>query len=118
MFASMKNSLLRNQQLNHVNLFLTPPPPPQQQQRQQERISGSVLLKISHKAITNFFCCRQQRWGQCHFQTVSCPTGAAGKASPPPTDYCCYYCCSWRRFCFTAGTTMQASALVIQKNSL
>jgi hypothetical protein len=54
--------LTRNQQLNRVNLLLAPPPPPpplqqQQQLHQQQQprnVGMTMMLKISHKAITKF----------------------------------------------------------------
>jgi Leucine Rich repeat len=62
--ASIKNSLVRNQQLNHVNLLLLappppppPPPPPQQQQQQSRPQPGSataMMPKISHTATAKF----------------------------------------------------------------
>jgi hypothetical protein len=48
-YASIKNSLIRNRQLNRANLLLAPPPP-----QQQQRNAGTMMLKISHKAITKF----------------------------------------------------------------
>jgi Ran GTPase-activating protein (RanGAP) involved in mRNA processing and transport len=55
----VQNSLKRNQQLNRVNLLLAPPPPPplrqqQQQQQQQRTHAGTMMLKVYHKAITQF----------------------------------------------------------------
>jgi Leucine Rich repeat len=43
----------RNQQLNHVNLLLAPQQQ-QQQQQQLQRNAGTMMLKISHKAIAKF----------------------------------------------------------------
>jgi hypothetical protein len=61
MYASIKRSLKRNEQLNRVTLLLVSPPPPppmlrqqQQQQQQQQQNTTSMMLKISHKAITKF----------------------------------------------------------------
>jgi hypothetical protein len=50
-YASIQNSLIRNQQLNRVALLLAPPPlPPLQRQQHATR----MMLKISHKSITKF----------------------------------------------------------------
>jgi hypothetical protein len=49
-YASIKNSLIRNRQLNRVNLLLAPPP----QQQQQQRNAGTMMLKLWHKAVTKF----------------------------------------------------------------
>jgi hypothetical protein len=49
--TSIKNSLPRNQQLNRVNNLLSIPPPPPPLHRQQHATS-SMMLNISHKAIT------------------------------------------------------------------
>jgi hypothetical protein len=46
-FANIKTSLTRNQQWNRVNLLLAPP-----QQQQQQRNFTTMMLKTSHKAIT------------------------------------------------------------------
>jgi Leucine Rich repeat len=63
MFASIKNNLVRNQQLNRVNFLLTPPQHQKQQQRQQQqqqqqqqhRNSGiTMMLKVLHQALTKF----------------------------------------------------------------
>jgi hypothetical protein len=52
-FASIKNSLTRNQQLNRLNLLLLAPSlPPLLLQRQHQ--TTIMMLKISHKAITKF----------------------------------------------------------------
>jgi hypothetical protein len=56
-FATIQNSLKRNQQLNRDALLLAPPPPPllqRQQQRQQQQTTSSMMLKLSHKAISEF----------------------------------------------------------------
>jgi hypothetical protein len=52
-FASIQSSLMRNRQLNHVDLLLVPPPPPPPppQQQQQQHLTNSMMLKISHKLL-------------------------------------------------------------------
>jgi Ran GTPase-activating protein (RanGAP) involved in mRNA processing and transport len=60
--SSIKNTLMRNRQLNRVAALLAPPsPPPQQQQQQHQQPrddrtapSSSMMLKTWHKAITKF----------------------------------------------------------------
>jgi hypothetical protein len=51
-YASIKNCLKRNQQLNRVALLLVPPPLQQQQQRSHS--AGTMMLKVSHRAIAKF----------------------------------------------------------------
>jgi Leucine Rich repeat len=54
-YASIKNSLTRNQQLNRVTLLVSPPPPLQQQQQHQKHaITNMMMLQISHRAIAHF----------------------------------------------------------------
>jgi Leucine Rich repeat len=52
-YNTIINSLSRNRQLNSLNLLLAPPPPPLPQQQQQRNV-GTMMLKISHKAIAKF----------------------------------------------------------------
>jgi Leucine Rich repeat len=54
--TNIHHSLTRNRQLNHVNLLLVPPSrgPQQQHQQYQRNHAGTMMLKISHKAITKF----------------------------------------------------------------
>jgi hypothetical protein len=53
--ASIRSCLMRNQQLNRVNILWTTPPQRQQQQQQHhhhQRNSGTMMLKVSQRAIT------------------------------------------------------------------
>jgi hypothetical protein len=56
--AIITNGLARNQQLNLVNLLLAPLPlsllQQQQQQQQQRTHAGTMMRKVSHKAIAKF----------------------------------------------------------------
>jgi Leucine Rich repeat len=87
-YASIHNSLLRNQQLNRVALLLVPPPPLQQQPH-----ATIMMPKISHMAIKNVCHGPQQCWNECDFQTVPSPTGTVGKENQTTTTDCCF--CYW-----------------------
>jgi hypothetical protein len=52
--ASITSSLVHNQQLNRVASLLWIPPPPPRRHRPQHATSSSLMLKISHMAITKF----------------------------------------------------------------
>jgi hypothetical protein len=113
-YASINNSLKRNQQLNRVAWLLVPPPPPPLLQRQQQRhTTSSTMLKISHMAITRFATTVPDNAGnEFDFQTVPSPTGSAGKTHHQTTSSCTVRGGSGCR-CFTATTTTTTSIYII-----
>jgi Leucine Rich repeat len=55
-YSSIQDSLTRNRQLHRVNnILLAPSPPPPPRQQQPGTSNTTLLLKISHKAITSKF---------------------------------------------------------------